>query len=124
MRVLWMSRHDPLPSQIAALKRLYGEDTEVVKDPRPFASAEEIADRYRAGGYDDLVVVAPLSVLGKLCELGLKPLWAEMEAVSPEEAEVEAAGRYYRFVRFRRVKRLVLEFEEVQPQHGGGPREG
>jgi len=113
-RILWVSRHDPLPSQVEALKRIYGEEVEIVKDGRPFSSAEEILDRYVSGGYVDLVVVAPLSVLGRLCDLGLHPLWAQMEVVEdPAQAEVEASGRLYRFDRFRRVKRLVLEFEEV-----------
>jgi hypothetical protein len=30
-----------------------------------------------------------------------------------EGSEVEAAGRFYRFLRFRRVKACRLEFEEL-----------
>lgn len=112
-KVIWFSRHPVLPTQVAELKRLFGDDVQIVTDPRPFDSAEDIVRRFRAAGGDEMVVVAPLSVLGRLCDLGIKPLWAEMEQVPPEQAEVTAAGRHYRFVRFRRVKRLVLEFEEV-----------
>lgn len=110
-RILWVSRHKPLPSQIIELRRIFG-DIQIIQDPNPFSCAEDIIQRFRSGGYCDLVVVAPLSVIGKLCELGIKPLWAEMEQCDPEQAETEAGGRYYRFRRFRRVKRLVLEFEE------------
>ena len=114
MRILWMSRHNPLPSQIAELKRLFGEETEVVKDPQPFSSAEDIAERFRTRRYDDIVVVAPLSVLSRLCELGIRPLWAEMEVVKdPVKAEVSAGGRLYRFVRFRRVLGIKIEYGEV-----------
>lgn len=113
MRIIWFSRHPALPSQVAELRRVFGEDVELLQDPNPFSSAEEVVRRFRSLGGDDMVVVAPLSVLGRLCDLGLKPLWAEMEQVPPEQAEVIAAGRGYRFIRFRRVKRLVLEFEEV-----------
>ena len=112
MKIVWFSRHDPLPSQVAELRRLFGE-VEISQDPNPFASAEDIVARFRAIGGDEMVVVAPLSVFGRLCDLGIRPLWAEMERVPIEEAEVVASGRSYRFVRFRRVKRLALEFEEV-----------
>ena len=106
MKILWLSRHQPLHSQIAELKRLFGSDTQVVRDAQPFRSAEEIKQRYQQGEYDDLVVVAPLSVMAKLVDLGVKPLWAEMDLVQAAEAEVTANGRGYRFNRFRRVKAL------------------
>lgn len=113
MKIVWFSRHPALPSQIAELQRLYGADVQIIADPKPFDSAKDILDRFRYIGGDEMVVVAPLSVLGRLCDLGVKPLWADMEQVPPEKAEVVAAGRGYRFIRFRRVKRLTLEFEEV-----------
>jgi len=112
-KIIWFSRHPALPSQVAELKRLFGNDVKIIADPNPFDSAEDIVSRFRAAGGDEMVVVAPLSVLGRLCDLGVKPLWAEMEQVPVEKAEVVAAGRGYRFVRFRRVKRLVLEFEDL-----------
>lgn len=112
MKIIWFSRHPALPSQRAELRRLYGDDVGIIPDPHPFDSAKDILERFHYVGGDEMVVVAPLSVLGRLCDLGVKPLWADMELVSIEEAEVVAAGRGYRFIRFRRVKRLVLEFEE------------
>lgn len=119
MKILWMSRHAPLPSQEAELVRLFGPATRVEQDPRPFSSAEDIAARYRDGGYGDLVVVAPLSVLARLVDLSLKPLWAEMAQVDGADAEVTMRRRNgridcYRFDRFRRVTALRLEFEELQ----------
>ena len=119
LKILWMSRHAPLASQEAELARRFGDGVVVERDPRPFSSAEDIAARYRDGGYDDIVVVAPLSVLARLVDLGLKPLWAEMIQVDRSEAEVTTPRRsgrtdYYRFDRFRRVKALRLEFEELQ----------
>ena len=118
-RILWMSRHRPLGSQKTELARLFGSKVWVEQDPRPFSSAEDIVARYRDGAYDDLVVVAPLSVLARLVDLGLRPLWAEMVQVERGEAEVTTPRRngridYYRFDRFRRVKALRLEFEELQ----------
>lgn len=111
-KILWLSRHPWLPRQLEELRRLFGE-IELVQDPKPFSNAEEIFQRFKEGGFAEIVVVAPLSVIAKLCDLGLKPLWAEMEVVEKEQAEVEAQGRFYRFVRFRRIKAVKLEFEEI-----------
>jgi hypothetical protein len=111
-RFFWVSQHPYLPSQLAELRRLFGE-VEIVQDPRPFSSAEDIVARYRKGNYDEMIVVAPLSVLGKIVELGIRPLWADMQLVSLAQAEVSAKGRGYRFVRFRRVIKLTLEFEDL-----------
>lgn len=112
-RILWLSQHTPLAPQLTELKRLFGE-IEVLRDVNPFFSAEEILRRFKESGYDEIVVVAPLSVIARLCELGLRPLWAEMEQVwKRQAADVSAKGRHYRFVRFRRIKAVRLEFEEL-----------
>ena len=112
-KILWLSRHQPLSSQVEALCRHF-EKIKMVQDAEPFSSAEEIVSRYRKGGYDEIVAVAPMSVISKLVDLGIKPLWAEMIQVNSQaEAEVEANGRFYRFVRFRRIKALRFEFEEL-----------
>ncbi len=112
-KILWMSRHSCLPCQIAELERLFGE-VKVISYPHPFDSAKDIVQRFRDGGYDDIVVVAPLSVLGHLVDLGIKPLWTEMrELPRGQEADVIYRNRPYRFEGFKRVKALHLEFEEV-----------
>lgn len=112
-RILWLSRHEPIEPQPAELRRLFGK-VEIVHDPRSFASAEEIVRRFKDGGYDEIVVVAPLSVITKLCELGVKPLWSQMDQVGTDDpADLVYRGRRYRFNRFRRIKAVKLEFEEV-----------
>ncbi|MFN7088587.1 MAG: hypothetical protein ACK4NX_02095 [Candidatus Paceibacteria bacterium] len=115
-KILWVSQHVPLPRQLEALERLFGAGTIVQQDPRPFSSAEDIANRYREGGYDDIVVVAPLSVIGRLVDLGIRPLWSEMQQVDPKTGnpDIVFRGRGYKFVKFRRVKTLRLEFEELE----------
>jgi hypothetical protein len=111
-KILWMSRHPWLKSQEEELKRIFGE-VKIKQIPTPFMSAEKVVEIYKKGGYDEMVIVAPLSVIAKITEMGIKPLWAEMEIVSKKEAEVEAAGRYYRFVKFRRIKKVKMEFEDL-----------
>ncbi len=110
---MWFSRHPALPSQVAELKRLFGGDVEIVSDPEPFSTADDVVRRFKGSGAQEMVIVAPMSVIGAICSRGLRPLWAEMSVVSAKDAEVVAAGRGYRFIRFRRVKRLVLQFEEI-----------
>jgi hypothetical protein len=113
MKVYWMSRHEPLASQIKELKRLFGDEVEIEQDPNPFSSADDIARRFRESGADELVVVAPLSVIAELVKRGIKPLWAEMQQVDANEAETEAAGRYYKFVKFKRIVGVEIKFEEL-----------
>lgn len=122
MKILWLSKHEPLPVQVAELGRLFGE-VELCQDVNPFANAEEVLRRYQEGGYDDLVVVAPLSVIARLCELGLHPLWAQMEQVrSRSEADLSYRGRLYRFDRFRRIKAVELLFEEIETKESRARR--
>ncbi|MEM4407799.1 MAG: hypothetical protein QXI19_03550 [Candidatus Caldarchaeum sp.] len=113
--ILWLSRHQPLPAQVDALRNHYGE-VMLFQDASPFASAEEILERYRRGGYDDCVVVAPLSVLQRLVELGLRPLWAEMEKVEKYQnpaTDTIVGDRVFRFKRFRRVVGMKIEYEDL-----------
>lgn len=118
MLVVWFSRHQPTKRQMAELRRLFGDEVRVETDPLPFSSAEEVAARFRAKRADDLVVVAPMTVLDALCKQGLRPLWAQMEECAPShpECEVSARERSYRFVEFRRVVRLELITEAVEPR--------
>lgn len=112
MKILWVSRHRPLPVQLAWLRRRF-DDVEVEQDVDPFSNAEEIQRRFVQGRYEDMVVVAPLWVIAKLCELGIKPLWAEMQEIQSGDVHLDYRGRRYRFVRFRRIKAVTMEFEEV-----------
>ncbi len=113
-KILWMSRHKPHPRQIKALQKMYGADTIIEQDSKPFDDARQIATRYEQGGFDDLVVVAPLSVIAVLCHEGVKPLWSEsVEENDPAKVDFWGArGQGFRFVRFRRIRRVALEFED------------
>jgi len=113
-KVLWMSRHKPHPRQIETLREMYGKDAIVEQESRPFDDARVVARRFREGDYDDMVIVAPLSVIAVLCNEGIKMLWSE----AVEENDLVrivfhgARGQGYRFVRFRRIKCVTLEFED------------
>lgn len=113
-KILWMSRHRPHPRQLEKLRQLYGKDTMIEQEPRPFDDARVIAARFRNGKYDDMVIVAPLSVIQILCNERIPMLWSEAtEENDPAKVEFRGArGQGYRFVRFRRIKRVVLEFTD------------
>lgn len=113
-RILWMSRHQPHHRQVEALRELYGKDAVVEQESRPFDDARQVARRFRDGHFDDMVIVAPLSVIQVLCTEGIRMLWSEaVEENDPERIEFRGArSQGYRFVRFRRIKRVALEFED------------
>ena len=113
-KILWMSRHEPHRRQIETLRNTYGGDTIVEQESRPFDDARQIAKRFREGNYDDMVIVAPLSVIQVLCNEGIRMLWSEaVEENDPSKIEFRGArGQGFRFVRFRRIKRVALELED------------
>lgn len=114
IKVLWVSRHRPHASQLEALRERYGRDVMVDLEPRPFDDARFIAQRFREGGYSDMVIAAPLSVIQVLCNEQIPMLWSE--AVPENNTKLVefrgARGQGYRFVRFRRIKRVVMEFAD------------
>jgi len=115
-KICWMSQHEMHPVQKKVLRRMFGEDVEVTHDQRSFDSAEIIVRRYREGGYDDIIVVAPLSVIHRMTELGVRPLWAQSEVVKDSErADWSFKGRHYRFLKFQRVERLELVLGDLGP---------
>jgi hypothetical protein len=114
-KILWLSRHAPTPKQLARLEALYGADVQVEADDMGFRSAAEIAERFKQSGADEVVLVAPLSVTRALCEHGVYPLRAKMEpcAQNDPDMEVRLGRRWYRFIRFTRIKAINIEEEEV-----------
>ena len=127
MRIYWMSRHDPLSAQLVELERLAGQSVEIIRDDQVVGSGDELVERYRRSGCDDLVVVAPLSVIALATQRGVRPLWAEMRVVDQltnPARQVRAAGRVYEFVRFRRIAAVELRYDDdvILGQPGGPSR--
>ena len=67
-KILWISRHKMNGIQMGALRRMFGQEVKIISDSRPFDNAETIVRRFKKGGYDDVIVVAPLSVLPRLVD--------------------------------------------------------
>lgn len=115
-KILWLSRHSPLPAQRDKLEEIFGE-IEITQDPNPFDDVDDIIKRLQ--NYDDLVIVAPLSVIHQLTQRGINPIWAEMKAVSPEKFDpydtaINGKGRYTKFQTFKRIKKVELILEDLE----------
>jgi hypothetical protein len=106
-RIYWMSRHAPLPAQKRELQRIFGE-VQIVEDKKPFGSTEELVQRFRDSSCSDIVFVGPESVLRRLVDIGLRPIWAKMSPVETfTDPDCETVSRQFiwRFVGFERVVR-------------------
>ena len=118
--IVWMSRHAPLPSQIAELERLFPGHTLVI-EKRPFSSAKQIMQRFHEAGANEMVTVAPWSVIRELIKLGIKPIYAEMKQVPAAEGETTVVvgrskkKRYYKFLRFAYCTDVSLTLIPIEP---------
>lgn len=123
-RIVWMSRHPPTPSQLTELDRLFPAHTLVV-EAQPFSGADQIVGRYHAAKGDEMVVVAPWTVIRELVKRGLQPIYAEMRQVPCDGAHEVAIGRQrrrcYRFVRFLHCRGVKLDLAEIAPEDKEGP---
>lgn len=127
-KVLWVSKHDPLPAQIREIRRKI-PDAEIIVEKGFFASAEEVAEIARQHNAKVIIAVVPLSFLARLVEFKeFTLLYADMELVRTEREypEVdrdcetvvpayqgrERVYKVYRFKQFKRIKGIKLELED------------
>ena len=116
IRIYWLSRHHPLPAQLDELRRVFGDDTQVVEDNRPFGNATDMLARYERSGCSEMVVVLPESILRRLVDLGIRPLRAKMvevPALTDANRETVAKSQVWRFVEFERVVRYEFITEKL-----------
>ena len=127
IRVLWVSKHLPLPAQVHELEAKLGKVAIYVMRGK-IASAEEVMEVAKKLGADYVVPVLPLSIVARLVELAksertVKVLWSEMTCVlttkNRGEAEakvreapdrrnlVEYADGTFRVFEFKGFKRLI-----------------
>jgi hypothetical protein len=100
--------------QVAELERLFGQ-IQICQDVNSWKCAEDIAKIFQNGNYNEMMVVLPLSVIAKLTEFGIKPLWADMQQVfDHSEADLTYSDRFYKFMGIRRIKTVRMEFEKIE----------
>jgi hypothetical protein len=94
MRVLWVSRHYPLPAQLAELQRIYGADVEIVQMQGVIPNAEAVVQKAKEVGAEVIVPVLPLSMIARLAEMqkkeGFTLLFAKMNAIASVKSLEEA----------------------------------
>ena len=79
-----------------------------------YMSAEKIVQHVKQNGFDEIIMVAPLSVMAKVLELGVFPIKAEVvETKNANEATFSYNGRHYKFLKFVRVMRLEFVTEDI-----------
>jgi len=113
-RVLWISRHPPLPKEVEALEKALGriQILQYASSVRDADHVLRLVEQYKA---DEVVTILPLSIIMRLCERGLHPIWPECVQVENGEYDFidEGSGRKYKFTRFVRVREVKLVTEPL-----------
>ena len=135
VRILWVSRHNPLPIQLETLAKLFKHFTlKFFNDKVP--SAEWLVENVVLSSKIDIVIpVLPLSIIARLVELSKKHnfqvWWAEMECVGLRDTPIlddpkrevvlptidrngKPMYRVMRFKRFNKIKAIKLEMEPIK----------
>lgn len=119
-RIIWFSRHQPTERQRTQLQSIFGQIS-LEHDTHAFDNAAEVVARFKASGADEMVIVAPDAVLRAIIRCGINPIHARMEQVTSRHPEREVTirprlgrPRFYRHVRFERVKAAELTTEPLQ----------
>lgn len=137
MKVLWVSRHKLLQSQVEFLKDKLGDDVIIEMYSDPVVSADGLDWYVSKGGYEYVAVVLPLSIIARLVELArgkYTVLYPEMESIGllktlpvpGRDYDIERdvvipswdvdGSRTYRIMRFKsfkRIKAIKLELEDI-----------
>lgn len=109
-KILRVTRHAPSATQLAELRRAFGDDVQVVTEdiqlpPSPEAAAEMIVAAWEEGGYDEVEIVAPLPVIQSVLDQGVCPLKAVMKS---------DRGGIFEFVHYERIRRISIVAERLK----------
>jgi len=90
IRILWVSRHDPLTEQIDELTQAF-RDIEIEQYVDVVYNVGQLLEVYDEGLFDEMVVVLPVEIIRQLILHGIKPLKAVMrrEKISWNEVRLE-----------------------------------
>lgn len=109
-KILWLSRHEILPAQRKELERIFG-DIEIIKHSEKVENDEHVINLIKKYNADEIVAVLPLSIIARIVERGIKPIFAKMDVVDDDfdsERDVIHAGRHYRFSHFERIEQIKI----------------
>ena len=109
-RILWVSRHPPTPEHSEYLEHHFKDEIFIDTWNKGDSNTREVINRYRKGNYDDLVLVLPMELIGKICKAGIHPIRPVYKVVSLENENV----RNYTFLRFERIRSVTVERETLR----------
>lgn len=111
-RILWVSRHSPLPNQLKELDRIF-KDYEVVQYNGFIRDAKHVVELMKSYKADEVVTILPMTIIYHLLkEEGIEPIFPEMERVTGDDYDYvdPGTGKRYKFKRFVRI----IDFEIVK----------
>jgi hypothetical protein len=124
-RILWISKHKPLQRQVNELKRIFGNNVEIIVHDYKVKDANHVFKLIKKFNADEVVTILPLSIIQRICEMGIKPLWSEMEFLHvcdyfncndfKNESDYYdiSSKRHFRFKKFYRIKEVKMVLEEI-----------
>lgn len=104
-RVLWLSRHEPLPEQIDELKQAFGESVEIIFEPVVVKSGEEVVELMKINNAQHIVVVLPLTLIEQLLKLGVKPI----KAVMVRNIAIESNEVKFEHICFKIIEKIEIK---------------
>lgn len=131
IRVAWVSRHPPLPSQIGRLKEMLGAFS-LIQIRDTFKDADAVLERVKEAGANISVVVLPMSMLAQYLPLaqreGIDVWFARMQGLGEVEGMPKefnpntdvllpmrgsSKSRWLRFEDFEKVKEVRVITEQI-----------
>lgn len=120
VRILWVSRHPPLPKQLIELEKIFGK-YEIVQYAGFVRDAGHIVELMKLYRADEVVTVIPMTMIYHLVnDLGIHPIFPEMEQLPMDAPPTECdyidpgSGRKYRFKRFVRIRGFKIDKEPIK----------
>ncbi|GAB7387378.1 hypothetical protein BSNK01_12140 [Bacillaceae bacterium] len=111
MRILWLSRHAPLPEQVAALEKKFGS-VEIVQISKTVSSAAEVVELLRENNCEEMVVVLPVPILADLTNpriCPVKPIRAVMDRIPTGRTNEKGEPEFeFIFSHFERVEKVEV----------------
>jgi len=115
-KIWWFSRHKPMDFQIPILREKFGEDMVLVQssESEAYMTGDKIVECMHRERFDEIIMVAPLSVIEKVIERGLRPIKAEVvEVKDAHSATFIFNRRHYKFIKFVRIVRIEIITEDL-----------
>ncbi|MEM2100350.1 MAG: hypothetical protein QXP45_03310 [Thermoproteota archaeon] len=101
-----------MPKEVEALEKVFGK-VQIFQYASGVRDADHVLTLISQYKADEIVTILPISIIMRLCERGVYPLWPECLQVNSNDYDFidEGSGRKYKFIRFVRVRgvRMIVE---------------